>query len=602
MLFTRAGHTIKLAGRDSVELVHIFLLLSDESIGYTCRPIVSRSIDDYAHSSVKSHFSPQWADRIEQPNSGFCRARRALSFGKLENSWLHSGANPSERYSAAGILIVISSFHLLRWVESSKSIVGFVERVELYLAPSSTAMGSTLERIVTRNTDETRFFKQKSTVFLIFLPFSLVVPGQAIVHLVELDELYLAPSTRVAGSVCGRIVSQKTPICSLTYPTYQRYIQQSTTWRSDLDFLFVFLVTLSRLFSDVDQWWIHPEDRQPCWTDQCLEQSRIDDGEDQHRCVNWTAEATLEGESLHASTIMFLIFAICLSFSEREKDSLLSISVGSLMLESIDWNWEEWMNVTLSPIVLNPCRRTKVGFPSFFIVRQEKIDVQIDSMSNSDASVNVDPKNCFDGRWTKEGRFTRELKCPFFKDLSISQLILSTSSSWSSSEKLLFSSLSISLFYWRGTLSNPSWRTPITDRSLEDSSLSLPTDLLHRDVVLQVLPIDLFSPISCALLIPLVTVSSIISLWWTTTRSENVFIGDQSQITENITFPNGRHLKRQNNPHDVEISADLVDAQTLKCHLKCFLFRLDWREMGDGHWTISRERRRWRQSHLLTGP
>ena len=104
-------------------------------------------------------------------------------------------------------------------MESSKSIVGFIERVELYLAPSSTAMGSTLERIVTRNTDETRFFTQKSTVFRIFLPFSLVVPGQSTVHLVELDEHYLAPSTRLAGSVCGRIVSQNTPICSLTYPT-----------------------------------------------------------------------------------------------------------------------------------------------------------------------------------------------------------------------------------------------------------------------------------------------------------------------------------------------------------------------------------------------
>ena len=36
---------------------------------------------------------------------------------------------------------------------------------------------------------------------------------------VERVELYLAPSTRVAGSVCGRIVSQKTPIPVLTYPT-----------------------------------------------------------------------------------------------------------------------------------------------------------------------------------------------------------------------------------------------------------------------------------------------------------------------------------------------------------------------------------------------
>ena len=64
-------------------------------------------------------------------------------------------------YYSARILIVISIFHLLRWMESSKSIVVFLEQVELYLAPS----------------------------------------------------------TRAAGSVCGRILSRKIPIWVLTYPT-----------------------------------------------------------------------------------------------------------------------------------------------------------------------------------------------------------------------------------------------------------------------------------------------------------------------------------------------------------------------------------------------
>ena len=127
------------------------------------------------------------------------------------------------RNTSAGMLIMISIFHLLGWMESSKSIVVFVERVKIYLAPSTTTMGSTLGRIASWNTEEILFFRQKSTVFRIFFLFSSQAPRQAIVDLVELVELYVVPSTRAAGSVCGRILSRKNPNLGfgISYLPYQ---------------------------------------------------------------------------------------------------------------------------------------------------------------------------------------------------------------------------------------------------------------------------------------------------------------------------------------------------------------------------------------------
>ena len=44
--------------------------------------------------------------------------------------------------------------------------------------------------------------------------------GSRVCQKIELVELYLTPSTRAAGSVCGRTLSRKNPIWVLTYPTW----------------------------------------------------------------------------------------------------------------------------------------------------------------------------------------------------------------------------------------------------------------------------------------------------------------------------------------------------------------------------------------------
>ena len=129
-----------------VELDELCQSTSIRTTGSGQRRIRSPNTQFQECSEEDEHFSPAQVDEIDWNRSGFCRARRAL-LGSIEQSaWIRLWTNPLDEHWENSLLrgnfVTFSHFSPLNSGLEGRSKVHLVELVELYLDPSTRVNGS----------------------------------------------------------------------------------------------------------------------------------------------------------------------------------------------------------------------------------------------------------------------------------------------------------------------------------------------------------------------------------------------------------------------------------------------------------------------------